>query len=466
MDATSVMDSTNSECAKISMSSNFPSSGTISNSSINTNNVQDNSYTGLESGPYLVCLSSKDKNLTHLHPMKIGKILYESGQFPNITRIKPQSRKQLALYFANHIEANAFVSSDICTKHNLQAFIPFSTTHCVGIIRGVSIDLSTEEILSNIQTDNSVVVTNIHRFNRKSVTDKDEVTYVPTQTCKITFRSTTLPRRVYLYHIACEVEKYHQPLLQCKNCMAFGHTAKFCRNNKKCGACSGDHSTMECDNLIHKCPNCSGPHKTRTPICEVYKRELLIQDKMNTLNLPRQEAKNIVYGKTTFAQLLTEKADTHPTSSFPSLRQEINSPTIPSVQLSHNTRHNVSQRTVSNQSKTDKAKKRRLDFSPIPRIEEHTNTRSLKSQRDRPTTPTPNLSVPNQHTPSQGHHLLPINEKKDSVTYKLATITKPMSEAKFLGTMNSLINEVPDHVRYQLEMLKQNQLWFYQHSND
>ena len=154
MDATSVMDSTNSECAKISMSSNFPSSGTISNSSINTNNVQDNSYTGLESGPYLVCLSSKDKNLTHLHPMKIGKILYESGQFPNITRIKPQSRKQLALYFANHIEANAFVSSDICTKHNLQAFIPFSTTHCVGIIRGVSIDLSTEEILSNIQTDN------------------------------------------------------------------------------------------------------------------------------------------------------------------------------------------------------------------------------------------------------------------------------------------------------------------------
>lgn len=38
------------------------------------------------------------------------------------------------------------------------------------------------------------------------------------------------------------------PMLQCYNCMGFGHTARECRNVTTCGYCSGDHETRSCHN--------------------------------------------------------------------------------------------------------------------------------------------------------------------------------------------------------------------------
>lgn len=423
-----------------------------------------NIYTGLESKPFLVCLRSKDKNIAHLHPMKIGKILFASGSFPSVSNIKASSRKQLELYFDNYQEANKFIASDICEQHNVEAFIPFSRTHSIGIIRGVFPEFTTEEILHHIRTDSNAAVINVYRFNRRTLNEDGHIEYLPTQTCKITVKSPVLPRKVFLYNIACEVERYRPPLLQCHKCQLFGHTDKFCKGSITCGTCSKDHKTDDCEGTIVQCPNCSGPHKTRSLTCESYKLEKLIHDKMTSLNLTRYEAKNIVMGKTTYAQLLSDRmtntesvAQTSPTG-FPSLPPRSRTPS--------NTTTSPTDLTANiPRPSYDIAKKRKIQqscTSPQPR---HSTPQyglpSILYRHGR--LPEPH-SVP-ATTASLSPTFLPytsLNSLAISSTCPAPLPNQPMSESAFLGSINAIINEIPGTFRQQLENIKLNQLWFYQ----
>ena len=430
-----------------------PDNATIQSSS--RSNI--NYYSGMEAAPYLVCLRSTDKNISNLHPMKIGKILAESNKFPSIIQIKPQSKKQLEIIFENYVDANLFINSDICTKHNLQAFIPYSRTHSVGIIRGVSTDLSPEEIQMQIRTDNSVPVTNVYRFNRRTITEQGTIEYIPTQTCKITFKSNLLPTRVFIYHISCTVEKYKPPILQCLNCKGFGHTAKYCRSEKQCGKCSDNHNTEECKNTQLRCPNCQAPHKTRTPVCEIYKQELMINNKMTTLNLNRQEAKNIVLGKTTYARILTDKA----------AEQDMSHKNSTSIILPFNSKTNTSkalkQKSTDLPTILETNKKRKSEGQNMTRRTDFNNTYYNTSQQIYQSGRLPTNKELQQHNSQKISTIVNNNNTCETSLITSPLVDNPMSEAKFLGTINQIINEAPDTLRNILESLKQNQLWFYQH---
>lgn len=101
---------------------------------------EENFYNGTETSPYLVCARSADKNIAHMHPMKLGKMLYQSNDFQSIVKIKSQSQKLIKLHFENFDEANVFVKAENCNKYNIKAFIPFRKTHTIGIVRGISRD--------------------------------------------------------------------------------------------------------------------------------------------------------------------------------------------------------------------------------------------------------------------------------------------------------------------------------------
>jgi hypothetical protein len=69
-------------------------------------------------------------------------------------------------------------------------------------------------------------------------------------------------------------------LVQCFKCCAYGHIAKHCRAEARCGHCSGFHETRDCPNNKEKafCRNCLGKglgsteHKAWSESCPVRKR--------------------------------------------------------------------------------------------------------------------------------------------------------------------------------------------------
>lgn len=48
----------------------------------------------------------------------------------------------------------------------------------------------------------------------------------------------------------------HVSILQCYNCLGFGHLAKDCNSNRVCSKCSGGHSYKDCQSKLLKCANC------------------------------------------------------------------------------------------------------------------------------------------------------------------------------------------------------------------
>ena len=49
---------------------------------------------------------------------------------------------------------------------------------------------------------------------------------------------------------------------QCYNCHQYGHRAKDCKDDAKCGKCGKtEHTTKECDSTTRKCSQCNGNHE-------------------------------------------------------------------------------------------------------------------------------------------------------------------------------------------------------------
>lgn len=69
------------------------------------------------------------------------------------------------------------------------------------------------------------------------------------------------------------------PLIQCYNCLGFGHRARDCDKDTKCGHCAGPHDTRKCSvrNLPPRCTNCTAlnlenSHPAYSSACPEWRR--------------------------------------------------------------------------------------------------------------------------------------------------------------------------------------------------
>lgn len=260
-------------------------------------------YNNTDTGPFVVWLHSIQQNVGNLHPLKLGKLLHQHGNY-NIHEIKRINRNKLELSFNLLDHANQFLKSPILDEHGLKAFIPKHKTSIQGVIRDVDTSITNQEIQDNIIS--TLPVLDVYRFSRRSITTEGQIQYLPTQTVKITFRGQTLPQYVFLYSVRFAVDKYQQPILQCKNCYKYGHPNKYCRNQTTCSKCGDKHHTTKCSSYTLKCINCSLAHVADSQRCPVYESQKRIKTKMTELNIPSHEAALIIKGKHTdySAQLL------------------------------------------------------------------------------------------------------------------------------------------------------------------
>lgn len=85
--------------------------------------------------------------------------------------------------------------------------------------------------------------------------------YVIMETDELTHNNLIIKGRVNIDWDVCRVYE-HGNFMRCFNCQEYYHTAVFCKNPVKCGKCSGNHQSSECNNDTQKCVNCSEANRT------------------------------------------------------------------------------------------------------------------------------------------------------------------------------------------------------------
>jgi len=137
-------------------------------------------------------------------------------------------------------------------------------------VKGVDTLVDINDLDRIIQTK-GVSTSNIRRLTKR-------YTGRPTQVIKVTCTNQVdaeklLTSKIFINNRQCVVEREKSvQVVRCYNCQSLGHTAKTCRNEKRCEFC-GD---CQCDlgkcigNL--KCVNCNGNHASSSSQCPAYIR--------------------------------------------------------------------------------------------------------------------------------------------------------------------------------------------------
>ncbi|XP_020294518.1 uncharacterized protein LOC109860075 [Pseudomyrmex gracilis] len=126
------------------------------------------------------------------------------------------------------------------------------------IMYNVPVEMTAEEIVEEIIAQN---LADINKIDIKVVYTYPAKPDNRTTSCVLEvsplIRNILLKRgRIYLRYSACKFTDYVR-VLQCYNCMTFGHLAKFCKSKPTCGLCSNEHLTKDCGRKdMLKCGNC------------------------------------------------------------------------------------------------------------------------------------------------------------------------------------------------------------------
>lgn len=239
-----------------------------------------------DSSPYTIHiqrLQSSQSDGTTLHPISLGKIL-KQNKINNIINgsIKRIGRNRIAMAFSNFTDANEFLNNSLLNQNNLKAFIPSFSITRVGIVKGVPIEWSTDEILENISTPFGCgKIIKVRRINYKVMVEGAPV-WKPTQSVVVYFDGQILPKRIYMCFNSLPVNLYIFPTIQCFNCCRFGHTKVQCRSKPRCFRCGQEHTGETCklDDDDVRCCLCSGSHIAISKVCPELKRQRDIKTHM------------------------------------------------------------------------------------------------------------------------------------------------------------------------------------------
>jgi len=139
--------------------------------------------------PYLVHVEYLDRNIGNFHLMSLRKVLAEF--FPTINNIKRRGKNLIVLNFKFSFDANQFVQSNILSS-NWIAYIPNYKIFRTGIVRGVDLALSVEEILRGIKfMDRPIKIKSITRLKYRDKNNNNKLK--DSSSINIEFLSNLLP---------------------------------------------------------------------------------------------------------------------------------------------------------------------------------------------------------------------------------------------------------------------------------
>lgn len=203
----------------------------------------NNRFRSNDIGPYLIFVEHKSLNIGRLHPMKLGEKLSQLSEYDKyITEISSVGKNRIKIEVSSGNIANNLVEESFFNNNDLVAYIPNYLTEKKGIVRFVDTSYSEESLMKIIKSD--VPIKKVQRMTR-SVVRNDKMERIPRQMIIVTFASVNTPQFIYINKVRCEVDIYIQPVMQCYNCLRFGHTNSQCKGKKKCKKC-GAVNESEC----------------------------------------------------------------------------------------------------------------------------------------------------------------------------------------------------------------------------
>lgn len=258
-------------------------------------------YNRTDKGPFHVIVEKQDLNLYKLSKeLKLNRI--------DVELLDQINKRKAKLTFKIWHEANKLIDNELLKKNEYKCFIPEMYVHTVGVVRGLPIDITKEEIIENYQC--SELLVSVERITRWLF---DQNRSEDTETIKLTFRSRVLPEKIKIFDILSKIDYYIPNPIFCGKCLNFGHKKKFCQGQERCKVCS--HASVdiledqtekphECEN-ISSCKHCGPGHKTNdTRLCHERKR----QRKIN---------RYMVINKVSYVEALKQFPKIKPKITFP-----------------------------------------------------------------------------------------------------------------------------------------------------
>jgi len=281
-------------------------------------------FSSTYTGPIYIIIDTIDKNLHFgkLHPMKVGKLLY--NQVCGVVEIRPIGAR-VRVTFDTIANANICLSSSILPTSGLKATIPASLIYSYGVIR-MDCSISETEFFEGLESNIP-----IESF-RRIPTRQEDGSMTPSKLVELKFQSPKLPERIAIFKVLFMVRPSVRSPIQCLNCLRFGHTGKFCRSKLRCSHCGeATHNIADCPSVNSRdpvCLHCKGAHRSTDRSCPEWNKQRSIKKIMAMENVSYADAadilkNNFVSKANSFSQIAS-RLTTHvnsvipPKSSFPS----------------------------------------------------------------------------------------------------------------------------------------------------
>lgn len=258
-------------------------------STTNARQKQNYQYESGDQGPFRVMVELVD---TQNGNLKINKLslactlrrmpMYKT----HVTEMKQVGRNKLMVYLNNYQIANRLTTDANLNEKNYRAYIPRHLVSVTGVIAGVPLDITEEEIADEMESEYPVMT--VYRMNRH-VNGKKE----PTMRVSVTFRAAKLPEHVRIFCCSVGVRAFYRKSVLCYNCLRYNHLAANCKSKRRCNNCSKTHDKeedfKECKQPV-KCLYCREAHKTTDVSCPERTRQNNVQAIMARTNLTAIEA--------------------------------------------------------------------------------------------------------------------------------------------------------------------------------
>ncbi|XP_062703499.1 uncharacterized protein LOC134285957 [Aedes albopictus] len=204
----------------------------------------------------------------------------------HVTEMKQVGRNKLMVYFNNYQIANRLTTDEHLKDKNYRAYIPRHLVSVTGVIAGVPLDISAEEIMDELECEYPVMA--VYRMNRH-VNGKKE----PTMRLSVTFRAAKLPEHVRIFCCSVGVRAFYRKTVLCQNCLRYNHLTANCKSKRRCENCSRAHDRQEEYNECRqpqRCLYCRTAHKTTDFNCPERTRQNNVQAIMARTSLTAIEA--------------------------------------------------------------------------------------------------------------------------------------------------------------------------------
>lgn len=208
----------------------------------------------------------------------------EANSPDGIINIRPNSRLNLLAVDTRTTDTTStLLRITVLCGVNVRAYQPRMSGMAVGVIHGVTDDISEQDLLSAVTATSQVV--RVRRLGKS-------------QSVALTFASATLPESVTVGYVRFKMYLYVEKPTQCMACGRLGHVAAACASPPSCIRCRKQHDEGECSARAPCCANCGRGHLSTSRRCPRWKEERSVATYRRLNYVDYATAKSAVIGNT------------------------------------------------------------------------------------------------------------------------------------------------------------------------